>query len=343
LLTPAAIPDRSCAECVTVNDFNTQELARALLASLHAKTGCFPHVIINRLHRRKLDANREIVEAADGNPLAEQAWNEFHMFMGIARDRLLSEYGRGLFTDIHGHGHAAQRLELGYLVSKNMLQQTDSLLNLPATVMGSSVRNLSEFSLTADSHAALLRGKNALGTLLHSRNYPAVPSLQDPYPGDPDAYFSGGYNTARYGSADGTPIDGIQIECNRTGIRDSISQVIRFADSLALTLLDYLSIHYLGPQPSWCSPPPSGEWPRGIQPPPMQVFPNPACENTLVTLPGDCTALYLYDWQGRLLQFHEPKTDMPFVLPCTQRGTYLVVARLHSGSTLTKMLVVSCP
>lgn len=71
LLSPTSIPDRDCAGCTTVNDFNTQELARAFAEAVHERTGCWPHLIFNKLHRRKLDANRDIAEAADGNPDAE--------------------------------------------------------------------------------------------------------------------------------------------------------------------------------------------------------------------------------------------------------------------------------
>ena len=72
---PAELPDRE--QGTFAFDTNTQELARAAAAELHARTGGWPHVVICRLHRRKVDCNREIIEAAAGNPTAEQAWKEF--------------------------------------------------------------------------------------------------------------------------------------------------------------------------------------------------------------------------------------------------------------------------
>ena len=62
----------------------------------------FPHVIICHLSRKKLDANRDISEAAEGNEHSELAWNEFHMFIDIA---ISSIEGRGLYIDIHGQSH----------------------------------------------------------------------------------------------------------------------------------------------------------------------------------------------------------------------------------------------
>src|SRR5688572_32407058 len=72
-LIPAAIPLRTAAACgeddfSTVRDLNTEELARAIQAAFYGRTGKYPHIIINRLHRNRLDANRPVEGAACGNP-----------------------------------------------------------------------------------------------------------------------------------------------------------------------------------------------------------------------------------------------------------------------------------
>src|SRR4051794_11480332 len=108
---PEELPDRE--QGTYAFDTNTQELARAVADELHARTGHWPHVILCRLHRRKVDCNREIVEAAAGDPLAEQAWREFQGFIDAARATVVGQHGRGLYIDLHGHGHPQQRLELG--------------------------------------------------------------------------------------------------------------------------------------------------------------------------------------------------------------------------------------
>ena len=48
-------------------------------------TGHAPHVVISHLDRVKLDPNREIDEAAQDNPFAERAWNEYHGYIDRAR------------------------------------------------------------------------------------------------------------------------------------------------------------------------------------------------------------------------------------------------------------------
>ena len=88
-LEPTNIPDRNCTGCSYIRDAYTQELGRILaqmLADNISLTGvCRPHLIINRLHRKKLDANRALTTATDGAPQAEAAWYVFHNFVEVAR------------------------------------------------------------------------------------------------------------------------------------------------------------------------------------------------------------------------------------------------------------------
>ena len=71
--TPAAIPTRvagpACGpEVTTVRDANTDELVREIRLAFLERTGGQPHVVINRLHRSRLDANRPI---EPGPPVGE--------------------------------------------------------------------------------------------------------------------------------------------------------------------------------------------------------------------------------------------------------------------------------
>ncbi len=43
--------------------------------------GTYPHVVINNLHRLKLDANRDKPEATFGEETPELAWEEFHNYI----------------------------------------------------------------------------------------------------------------------------------------------------------------------------------------------------------------------------------------------------------------------
>jgi N-formylglutamate amidohydrolase len=240
-LTPAAIPDRTGAGITTIRDANTDLLAHDVRDAFIEGTAAAPHVVIVNLHRIKLDANREIVEAALGNAAAERAWREYHAFIEAARERVVEDHGRGFYIDLHGHGHAIQRLELGYLLSAADLEQDDATLNSSAFVARSSVRTLAQVGL--HTHADLIRGPLSLGSLFSDQGYPAVPSTEQPHPGGAP-YFTGGYNTRRHGSRDGGTIDAVQIEANMTGVRDTAANRRLFADRLVDVMRTFFAENY---------------------------------------------------------------------------------------------------
>jgi hypothetical protein len=232
-VTPASIPDRTSG--TTVTDTNTIELGRALALAIAMRTGRQPHLVISHLRRTKLDANREVVEATGGNALAQTAWTEYHAFIEQAATRVVSASGRGLYVDLHGHGHAIQRLELGYLLAASSLNLSDAQLNGGAFASQSSLRlALPHTNLT---FADLLRGPQSLGGLLGSAQ-PAVPSPAMPSPGS-DPYFDGGYSTERHTAR----LPGVQIETNFSGVRDSGATRAAAADRMAAAIVSFLQQH----------------------------------------------------------------------------------------------------
>ena len=127
-LKPSTIPDRVLGTAGH-QDTQTQELAREIIELFRKQTDKVPHVIINRLHRDKLDANRELFDAAQDDPIASDAWNEFHGFIDTAEQRIQQEFGKGLYIDLHGHRHEWQVIELGYLLVSNQLKLSDAELD----------------------------------------------------------------------------------------------------------------------------------------------------------------------------------------------------------------------
>jgi len=235
-LRPADVPDRSWG--TLVRDLATDTLALLVADSLEALTGERPHLIRVHLHRRKLDANRDLEEGAQGNPVAIRTWREFHAWTETAMALVRASHPRGLYMDVHGHGHQVQRLELGYLLTGAQLALDDASLDGPELASRSSLREVS--SWTGRSPSEVVRGPGSLGDRFHQHGYPAVPSPQDPHPaGAP--YLSGGYNTRRYGCRDGGSICGFQLEANRLGVRDSGPALGAFAGATARVLLDALA------------------------------------------------------------------------------------------------------
>ncbi len=232
-LTPATIPDRTVG--VTATDTNTIELGRAVSQAFATRTGRAPHLVIVHLRRTKLDANREVVEAAQGNADAIRAWQEYHGFIEQAIAAVRQRSGTGLYVDLHGHGHAKARLELGYLLSADTLNGSDAQLNAAGAAAASSLRLIALQSPL--SAAALIRGPSSLGGLLEAR-VPAVPSPSDPAPGN-DPYFNGGYSTSRHTAA----LPGLQIESHFAGVRDTASSRAAFADALVTAVVTFLQTH----------------------------------------------------------------------------------------------------
>lgn len=239
---PSELPDRTGTGITTVRDGNTSELARAIGDAFMTRTGRRPHLIITRLRRTKIDTNREIAEAAQGHSLTERAWIEYHTFIETAKRAAIARHGTGLYVDLHGHGHAVQRLELGYLLTRTHLALSDGELNQATHENRSSIRTLSQASPAGFSE--LLRGPQSLGGLFEAQAIPAVPSPASPDPGA-EAYFDGGYNTARHGSRDGGPISGVQIECNFTGVRDTPANRTRFGNAFVAVWEEFVASNAL--------------------------------------------------------------------------------------------------
>ena len=238
-LEPVTIPDRNCSGCVTGRDSRTEEMAYELDSAVKVVFGGHPHVIVNKLARIKLDANREIVEAAQGNTQAEAAWYEYHQFIQAAKDSAIAEYGTALFIDLHGHGHTIQRIELGYLLSRSELQLPNTTLNSQDYQDSTAIKHLFDVQSPPVDFSELLRGSDCLGELLVDRGYATVPSATDTAPAGNDPYFNGGYNTRRHGSKDSSAVNAVQFELNWDDVRDSRSNRKLFARGCACALRSY--------------------------------------------------------------------------------------------------------
>ena len=341
-LAPSDIPARNCSGCVTSTDLNTQELGRMVRNAVFKETGCYPHLVINRLRRSRLDANRDIQEAALGNPDAEQAWKEYHGFIDSAKKRIETTAKRGLFIDLHGHGHSIQRLELGYLLSGTTLRGSNEALNTPDVLSNSSIRQLVADGRQKLPHAELIRGEKSLGTLLEKASYASVPSSGDPAPRSGQDYFSGGYSTDRHGSANGGSIDAIQIECNYQGVRDSEISLAYFAESLAKSLLEYLALHYFSPLPSCQTVTPITE----IAHNPIRLFPNPGCGSFQIEAleAGSWEKMSVFDSYGKKqIEWTSQPATIELSTPTFPNGIYWLVLKKNNGLNTRIPLIQQCP
>ena len=238
-LTPDSLRDRSCGACITGRDTRTQEWARLLSDEIFLLRGRRPYYVLNLLARIKLDANRDLPEATDGDVGAAGAWGDYHGALDDASADVTARFGAGLVLDLHGHGHTIARFELGYLLSAATLRLADGSLNARR-----AQSSLSSLASQATPFSTLIRGSESLGEFLQRQGVAATPSLTDqaPQPGEP--FFSGGYITARHGSRDGGTVDAIQLEAYYSGARNSDDNVAQLAKEVARAVVSYMDRWY---------------------------------------------------------------------------------------------------
>ena len=242
-IEPEWIQTRTCDQATLVRDIFTRDVALEIESQLKIR-GYSPYVILNNLHRKKLDLNRSLNDSNCGDNVTEPYWNLFHNKIDDFRTQIENQFGTGLVIDIHGQSHEEQRIELGYLLSSSNLRMNNSIINSLDFINNSSVKGLLNNNSDNLKLTDLLSGESSMGTFLTQKGYASVPSNEDVAPKQGELYFSGGYNTANYGSRDGGEVDAIQIELNMIGVRDTNENRTLFSQELAEVLLEYLRTHY---------------------------------------------------------------------------------------------------
>lgn len=233
----ADVPVRSCKGATTVTDSKTIELAQEIQKSFEERYKLRPHIIICHLSRKHVDQNREIIEGTCGNAIMEKPWKQFHHYIDSALALATNQYSKAVYIDLHGHGHSNQRLELGYLLKSDDLNNVPAADNNSDLAKKSSINNLL-IAQPSSKFGDLLIGDQAFGTLIATNGFPAVPSKQDKAPLAAEKYFNGGYNTKYYTSEKYPNVFGFQIECNFKGVRDAAGRPL-FAEAFSKSVMDY--------------------------------------------------------------------------------------------------------
>ncbi|MFT7050587.1 MAG: hypothetical protein ACJAZK_001184 [Psychroserpens sp.] len=273
------LPDRSCG--INERDDNTEILVRRIQDEIFAQTGGYAHIIINNLHRSKMDPNRMVSQGACGNSHAASYWIDFQNFINDASQEIEAEWGKGLYIDLHGQSHTVPRIEIGYNITATELNASD--LNSATIIDKSTIKNLVSSNLNGLTHEELVRGENSLGQLFQdapgtyynsidpsgsntsypgcgvSSGYRAIPSYSnygsdscdDTQPLSHD-YFDGNYyNNRRHGSGNGTGgpasvggdgnIDGMTTKVN-SRVRDLGAPYDAFPNTLEPFAIDYANV-----------------------------------------------------------------------------------------------------
>lgn len=236
---PAEIKDR--LKGTDHHDKFTLESALEIRQFFFEMTGKRPYIILNRLHRVKLDPNRGFDIAVQGDSLAAIAYNEFHNFIDSAEQEVEKKWGKGFYIDLHAHNHATQLIELGYLLESGILAFSNEDMNDDLYIEKSSLKNL--MKTTEYKFSEIIRGGVSFGAMLEKYGYNVVPSPKIPDPKTED-FFSGGYNTQTHGPSDSNNINSLQIELPWDGVRDSDENLSRISKAITEVIIKFMRIHY---------------------------------------------------------------------------------------------------
>jgi len=227
-LQPGELSNRNCG--TNEMDDNTDVLIKEIQKKCFDQFGVYPYIIVNRLHRRKLDPNRNESVATCGNATTRIYFDAFHDFIDMASADITSKFGKGLFIDLHGQSHSVPRIEAGYNLPRNSFDEDLNNSSTNATELSRvTILNLINNNIQNLTFEDLIRGTQSLGGIMQvtggqryanlghagcgrTEGYRTVPShissgssqgsCDDTNPGN-YAYFAGDYySNIRHGSGD---------------------------------------------------------------------------------------------------------------------------------------------
>lgn len=259
-LRPSHIPDRKKGRRKA--DLCTSEIACGIRDEFDDQ--CKPHLIVMKLHRSKIDVNREKAKAADEQiPDTQRAYTAYHDAIKRSIDLALKEFGFALLLDIHGQAHRKNYFELGYLLGKDALRCTNNE-QFEALCKGSSMRNLlglRRLNVNVKGEvqqlSQVVRGVNSFGSLLEEKGYNCIPSRSNPHAcytlddhicNEDCKFWSGGFTTRQYSKLPGVCTLQIEtpVEC-RFSLQnfEPLDEEIRStSQAIAQTCKEFLEIHF---------------------------------------------------------------------------------------------------
>lgn len=168
-----------------VNDVNTDELTKRILAAIEKKLKAKPYGVIAHFERKYADVNRKPEDGVEDDK-AKPYYEAYHAFLAESRAAVQKEWGRGILLDIHGHG-------------------ADPATIFRGTNDGKTVKHLLDRFGTAG-----LTGENSVLGQLAANGYTVFPA--NDAKGKENPRFGGGYIVTTYGSKDGGAVDALQLE-----------------------------------------------------------------------------------------------------------------------------------
>ena len=191
-MRPITIPKRKWGN--TKMDTYTRRITKRLIELFDYK----PYYVIADIHRSRVDLNRDLEEATQGNERVENIWRQWHRILSLYTNGISELYGEGLHIDIHSHS-TSNMFHVGYgLSDKSYI----SLFNGSKYKDKSTLEHVIKKSKLRDA----IFGMDSIGDVITEHGYKV---FEPPMDGN---YYNGGYNIETYGAKVENKIASIQIE-----------------------------------------------------------------------------------------------------------------------------------
>jgi hypothetical protein len=204
-IQPISIPKRTWGN--RSRDTYTRRLIQRIIELLPEK----PYFIYSDIHRNRVDLNRDIEEAAQGNKSAKRIWETWNEELQRYTSFVSKKYGKGLYIDIHSHNNS-NLFQIGYGL------KVKDYLDLRG---GWEIKNHSTLFPLVNQHyseKSLCFGYNSIISDLEYSGYNVL------VPKDEAKYLNGGRNIREF---HGNEIGAIQVECPIPVLKNDLDRVAR--------------------------------------------------------------------------------------------------------------------
>lgn len=217
-LKPFSIPRRTYGN--RSRDTYTKELINQIALNLKQKS----YVIFSNIHRSRIDLNRDIDEACQGNKSMEKLWNRWNYILDSFMNSVRYYHKKGLYIDIHSHNNH-DKFMIGYgLNAKDYLHL---LKDDKIPTKNSTMHSLKEYDPNYyKTEHNILFGKYSIYSSIKGAGFSVL------IPEDDKHFLNGGRNIERF---HGSGIGSMQIECPISILKYNIpytSQIISNAIEL---------------------------------------------------------------------------------------------------------------
>lgn len=208
-MRPVSIPKRKYGKMKM--DTYSRRLTRKLLELYDY----MPYYVIADIHRSRVDLNRDMDVATQGNEKAEKIWYDWNNIIEQYKRDILIKNKKALYIDIHSKGED-DYFELGYNLSAYSYRRVFA----NELIKGSTLDSLEHYL----KH--MLFGSNSLEYNLKSCGYKVL------YPQGDEEYFNGGRDIETFS---GNGLGGIQVEV-------PVSVLKKDLDGVAICLYNAIEI-----------------------------------------------------------------------------------------------------